>query len=234
MGSLLSDPKVYRRMMGRLMYLAITRPDISYTLIKLCQYSSAPRDAHLRAAHKLLRYLKGTAGQGIFYAADGNFDLRGFADADWGSCPDSRRSITGYAMFLGDSLVTWRSKKQRTVSRSTAEAEFRALADASCEIEWLLRIMKDLQIPMTLPSHLYGDNTASLYIANNSVYHERTKHVDHDCYTIRERIDNGMIKTMHVRTHNQIADVLTKALYPSPFRDLTSKMGVLDIYSPPS
>ena len=137
-------------------------------------------------------------------------------------------------MFLGDSLVTWWSKKQRTVSRSTAEAEFRALADASCEIDWLLRIMKDLQIPMTLPSHLYGDNTTSLYIANNSIYHERTKHVDHDCYTIRERIDNGMIKTLHVRTHNQIADVLTKALYPSPFRDLTSKIGVLDIYSPPS
>lgn len=216
------------------MYLAITRPDIAYTLTKLCQYSSAPREAHLKAAHKLLCYLKGTVGQGLFYAADGSFDLRGFADADWGTCPDDRKSVTGYAMFLGDSLVTWRAKKQRTMSRSTAEAEFRALADASCEIDWLLRIMADLKIPMQLPTHLYGDNTASLHIANNTVYHERTKHVDHDCYTIRERIDNGMIKTMHVRTHNQIAGVLTKALYPAPFRDLISKMGVMNIYIPPS
>lgn len=234
MGSLLPEPKIYRRLMGRLMYLAITRPDIAYSLTTLCQYSSAPREAHLKAAHKLLRYLKGTVGQGIFYESTGSFYLRGFADADWGSCPDDRRSITGYVMFLGESLVTWRTKKQRTVSRSSAEAEFRALADASCEIEWLLRIMTDLKIPMTLPTHLYGDNTASLHIANNSVYHERTKHVDQDCYTIRERIDSGMIKTMHVRTHNQIADVLTKALYPTPFRDLISKMEVMDIYTPPS
>lgn len=137
-------------------------------------------------------------------------------------------------MFFGESLFTWQSKKQHTISRSTAEAEFQALADASCEIEWLLPIMRDLQVPVSLPTHLYGDNIASLHIANNSVYNERTKHVDQDCYTIRERIDNGMIKTMHVRTHNQIADVLTKALYPAPFGDLISKMGVLDIYSPPS
>lgn len=234
MGELIPEPKVYKKLMGRLMYLAITRPDITYTLTKLCQYSSFPREAHLQAAHKLLRYLKGTVGQGIFYAADGSFDLRGFADADWGACLDSRKSITGYMMFLGDSLVSWRSKKQRTVSRSTAEAEFRALADASCEIEWVIRIMADLLLPISMPAHLYGDNTASLYIANNSVYHERTKHVELDCYTIRERIDAGMIKTMHVRTHNQLADVLTKALYPALFRDLISKMGVLDLYTPPS
>ena len=126
------------------------------------------------------------------------------------------------------------SKKQRTVSRSTAEAEFRALADASCEIEWVIRIMADLLLPTSMHVHIYGDNTASLYIANNSVYHECTKHVELDCYTIRERINVGMIKTMHVRTHNQLADVLTKALYPSPFRDLISKMGVLDLYTPPS
>lgn len=159
--SLLTEPKVYRRLMGRLMYLTITRPDIAYTLTKLCQFSSAPRETHLKAANKLLRYLKGTVGHGIFYAADGTFDLRGFADADWCVCPESRKSITGYTMFLGESLVTWHSKKQHTVSRSTAEAEFRALADASCEIEWLLRIMANLQIPMQLPSHLYGNNTAS-------------------------------------------------------------------------
>ena len=116
MGALLSEPKVYRRLMGRLMYFAITRADIAYTLTKLCQYSAAPRDAHLKAAHKLLRYLKGTVGQGLFYDVSGSFDLRSFANADWGSYPDSRKSITGYAMFLGKSLVTWRSKKQRTIS----------------------------------------------------------------------------------------------------------------------
>ncbi|XP_013617372.1 PREDICTED: uncharacterized mitochondrial protein AtMg00240-like [Brassica oleracea var. oleracea] len=137
MGELLENPKVYRKLMGRLMYLAITRPDIAYALTKLCQYSSKPRDAHLAAVHKILRYLKGTIGQGVFYEANGQLTLRGYADADWGSCRDTRKSITGYAMFIGDSLVPWRSKKQHTISRSTAEAEFKALADASCEIEWI-------------------------------------------------------------------------------------------------
>ncbi|XP_013673820.1 secreted RxLR effector protein 161-like [Brassica napus] len=120
MGESLENPKVYRKLMGRLMYLAITRPDIAYALTKLRQYSSKPRDAHLAAVHKLLRYLKGTIGQGVFYEANGQLTLRGYADADWGSCRDTRKSITCYAMFIGDSLVSWRSKKQHTISRSTA------------------------------------------------------------------------------------------------------------------
>ena len=94
--------------------------------------------------------------------------------------------------------------------------------------------MKDLHVPLPLPTQLFGDNTAALHIANNSVYHEIIKHVELDCYTIRERIDNGMVKTMYVRTNQQLAAVLTKALYPTPFRDLIGKMGVLDIYAPPS
>lgn len=120
MGELLENPKVNRKLMGRLMYLAITRPDMAYALTKLCKYSSKPRDSHLAAVHKLLRYLKGIIGQGVFYEANGQLTLRGHADAGWGSCRDTRKSITGYAMFIGDSLVSWRSKKQHIISRSTA------------------------------------------------------------------------------------------------------------------
>ncbi|XP_022569788.1 uncharacterized protein LOC111212509 [Brassica napus] len=233
-GTLLPDGMAYRKLVGKLMYLQITRPDICYAVNTLCQFSSAPREPHLNAVHKLLRYLKGTVGQGLFFSTDNNFDVRAFSDSDWGTCKDSRRSVTGYCIFVGDSLVSWRSKKQDTVSCSTAEAEFRAMWSVTKELIWLTRLIVILKAPFQMPTHLYCDNVSALYIANNSVYHERTKHVEMDCYKIREHIDSGFLKTMFVRTGNQLADTLTKALHPAPFRELISKMGLLNIFAPPS
>ncbi|KAL9858638.1 putative RNA-directed DNA polymerase [Arabidopsis thaliana] len=133
-GVLLEDAEMYRSLVGRLMYLTITRPDITFAVNKLCQFSSAPRTSHLTAVYKVLQYIKGTVGQSLFYSADSDLTLKGYTDADWGTCPDSRRSTTGFTMFVGSSLISWRSKKQPTVSRSSAEAEYRALALASCEM----------------------------------------------------------------------------------------------------
>lgn len=118
-GDLLEDREMYRSLVGRLMYLTITRPDITFAVNKLCQYSSAPRTAHLSAVYKVLQYIKGSVGQGLFYSSDPDLRLKGFADADWCYCLDSRRSTTGFSMFLGSSLISWRSKKQPTVSRSS-------------------------------------------------------------------------------------------------------------------
>lgn len=233
-GVAIEDVKQYRRLVGKLQYLTNTRPDIAYAVSKLAQYSCAPHDVHLKAVHKVLRYLKGTIGQGIFYGVEDNFDLRGFSDSDWGGCPDDRRSVTGYAMFLGSSLISWKSQKQDIVSMSTAEAEYRAMSMATKEIMWYCGVLKSLKVPFSPPAYLYCDNTAALYIATNSVFHERTKHVEFDCHKVREAIDRGILKTMYVRTDQQLADVLTKALYPAPFRDIISKMGVLNLYTPSS
>ncbi|KAL9858133.1 putative RNA-directed DNA polymerase [Arabidopsis thaliana] len=136
-GELLEDKELYRCLVGRLMYLTITRPDITFDVNKLCQFSSAPHTSHLTAVYKVLQYIKGTVGLGLFYSSDPDLTLTGFADSDWASCQDSRRSTTGFTMFLGSSLISWRSKKQPVVSRSSAEAEYRALALASCEMSWL-------------------------------------------------------------------------------------------------
>ncbi|XP_019101919.1 PREDICTED: uncharacterized protein LOC109133345 [Camelina sativa] len=232
--ALIPDSKQYRRLIGKLQYLTITRPDISYAVSKLAQYSAAPRKFHLTAVHKILRYLKGTIGQGLFYGKDHDFSLRGFSDADWGGCPDNRRSHTGYAIFIGQSLVSWKSKKQQVVSMSSAESEYRAMSMITKELLWFTYILKALRVLFPLPAYLYCDNTAALYIASNSVYHERTKHIEFDCHKVREAIEDGILKTMFVRTNHQLADVLTKALHPIPFQEIMRKMGVINIYSSPS
>lgn len=186
-GVLINDRALYRRIVGRLMYLTITKPDITFAVNKLCQFSSAPRTDHLKAVFRVLQYIKGTVGQGLFYYASPDLSLKGFADADWAACPDSRRSTTGFSMFVGNSLISWRSKKQPTVSRSSAEAEYRALALAACEMMWLKTLLRELRVQECSVPVLFSDSTAAIYIATNPVFHERNKHVELDCHTVREK-----------------------------------------------
>lgn len=117
-----------------------------------------PTTLHLQVAHRVLRYLKGCLRTGIFYLASSSFDLRAFSDSDWAGCPETRRSITGYCIFLGDSLICWRAKKQPTVSRSSSEAEYRALASTVCEVQWLHYLLHDLHVPISSATPLFCDN----------------------------------------------------------------------------
>ena len=231
-GHSIPDPQVYRKLVGRLQYLTATRPYLSYATQQLSQFISDPRDIHLQAAHRVLRYIKSSPGAGLFFPSVSDLQLKCFSDSDWASCVDSRRSVTGFAIFLGDSLISWKAKKQPTVSRSSSEAEYRALACCTCEIQWLIYLLNDFEISHFDPALLYCDNQSAIQIANNPTFHERTKHIDLDCHLVREKIQSKLIHLLPVRSADQLADVFTKPLHPARFHYLISKLGMKNIHAP--
>ncbi|KAK1368489.1 hypothetical protein POM88_034581 [Heracleum sosnowskyi] len=224
----------YRQLVGRLIYLTITRPDISYPVHVLSQFLASPRQCHMDAAYKVVRYLKSTVGQGILLSSTNPFTLTAYCDDDWGACPETRKSLSRYCVTFGSSLISWKSKKQSTVSRSSAEAEYRAMADVCCELQWLLNLFKELGCPPLTPATLYCDNKSALYIASNPVFHERTKHIDIDCHIVRTKLIQGIIRTAYLSTTDQPANLLTKALSSSSLRHLLSKIGVCNLFNPQS
>ncbi|GKU87876.1 hypothetical protein SLEP1_g2207 [Rubroshorea leprosula] len=227
-----TDPAQYRRLIGRLLYLTITRPDICYSVGLLTQFMQNPRQEHHEAAMRVLRYIKGSPGQGILLPSVGPLTLTTYCDADWAGCPITRRSTTGYFISLGNSPISWKSNKQAIVSRSSAEAEYRAMAMTLSELIWLKSLLSDLCIPHEQPMTLYCDNQAAIHIANNPVFHERTKHIEIDCHFIRERLQAGELVTRHVMSKQQPTDIFTKALGREHFASLLSKLGIRDVHAP--
>jgi hypothetical protein len=167
---------------------------------------------HFDAAMRVLRYLKGSPGQGILLPAISDFNIRAYCDSDWASCPVTRHSTTGYFTMLGSLPISWHTKKQSIVSRSSAEAEYRSMAVTTCELLWLKSLLRDLGIYHEKPMQLYCDSQSAMHIAVNPVFHERTKDIKIDCHLVRERVQSKDISTHFVPTKHQVADIFTKAL----------------------
>ena len=157
-GKTLSNPFLYNCLVGSLVYLTVTCPDISYAIHQVSQYLSTPRSTHYAAVLRILRYLKSTIFHGIFYSVQSPFVLRAFSDADWAGDPTDRRSTTSYCFLLSSSLISWRSNKQTHVAHSSTEAEYRALADTTLELLWLRWLLKDLGVSTSSATPLYCDN----------------------------------------------------------------------------
>ncbi|RVW18491.1 Retrovirus-related Pol polyprotein from transposon RE1 [Vitis vinifera] len=222
----------YQRLVGRLIYLSHTRPDIGFAVSAVSQFMHSPTEEHMEAVYRILRYLKMTPGKGLFFRKTENRDTEVYSDADWAGNIIDRRSTSGYCSFVWGNLVTWRSKKQSVVARSSAEAEYRALAQGICEGIWIKRVLSELGQTSSSPILMMCDNQAAISIAKNPVHHDRTKHVEIDRHFITEKVTSETVKLNYVPTKHQTADILTKALPRPNFEDLTCKLGLYDIYSP--
>ncbi|KAL2242389.1 UNVERIFIED_CONTAM: Retrovirus-related Pol polyprotein from transposon RE1 [Sesamum indicum] len=223
----LKDISRYRRLIGRLLYLGFTRPDICFATQQLSQFVQEPCEEHWLAAVHLIRYLKGNATSGLFFPANNETNLTAFSDADWATCSKTRRSTTGYCIFMGACPISWKSKKQSTVSRSSAEAEYRSMAATVCEVVWVNNLLKDLHIQVQTPIPFYCDNKAALHITENPVFHERTKHVEIDCHVVRDKYKEGLISPAYLASKEQVADLFTKVLTGKSFSHLYSKLGLI-------
>ncbi|KAI0520008.1 hypothetical protein KFK09_007473 [Dendrobium nobile] len=227
---ILSDPPMYRRIIGSLQYLVLTRPDVAYSIKQLSQHMHQALLQHIYLLKRLLRYIKGTIDYGIPLTKS-NLVLHSFSDADWAGDSDSRKSTSRYCSFLGNSLISWTVKKQSTVARSSTESEYRALAALTADIIWLRRLLEDFVIPQQQPTTMYCDNTSAIALANNPVFHARTKHIEIDQKFIRDHILQNHIQLLPLSTIDQTADIFTKALSTPRFVQLRNK---LTVSSPPS
>ncbi|XP_060211926.1 secreted RxLR effector protein 161-like [Lycium barbarum] len=202
----------------------MTRPDLAFAVQVLSQYMHTPKQSHWEAALRVVRYIKEVPGLGLLMPSESTNELVAYCDSDWGGCLESRRSVTGYLVKLGEALISWKSKKQETVSRSSAEAEFRSMASCAAEVTWLVGILKELGVQIDLPVSMICDSKAAIQIAANPIFHERTKHIDIDCHFVRERITQGMLKTEYIHTKEQLADLFTKSLGKAQHQYLLSKL----------
>ncbi|GJW67359.1 retrovirus-related pol polyprotein from transposon TNT 1-94 [Tanacetum coccineum] len=220
------DPSHYRGMIGTLLYLTASRPDLQFAICMCARYQARPTEKHLNAVKRIFRYLKGTVHRGLWYPKDSSFALTAFADADHAGCQDTRRSTSGSIQLLGDRLVSWSSKRQKSAAISSTEAEYIALSSCCAQVLWMRSQLTDYgfgfnKIPM------YCDNKSVIALCCNNVQHSRSKHIDIRFHFIKEHVENGVIELYFVNTEYQLATSLAKAPVPEKrIEFLINKLGM--------
>ncbi|GJU83857.1 retrovirus-related pol polyprotein from transposon TNT 1-94 [Tanacetum coccineum] len=215
----------YRGMIGSLMYLTATRPDIQFSTVLCARYQSNPKESHLTAVKRILRYLKGTPTLGLYYLKCSGFDLKGYSDSDYAGCNMDRKSTSGACQILGGKLVCWSAKKQQSVAMSSAEAEYVAAVGCCASILWMKSQLSDYDIHYKMVP-IFCDNTSAIAISNNPVLHSRTKHIDIRYHFIRDHILKGDIELHFIPTEYQLADIFTKPLDEPTFTRLKAELGI--------
>ncbi|WVZ64535.1 hypothetical protein U9M48_014036 [Paspalum notatum var. saurae] len=200
------DATKFRSLVGALQYVTLTRPDLSFPVNKVCQFLHAPTTSHWTAVKRILRYVKGTISYGLKLQKSPSMLVSAFSDADWAGSLDDRRSTSGFFVFLGTNLVSWSARKQATVSRSSTEAEYKAMANATAEVIWIQTLLKELDLPSPRAARLWCDNLGATYLSSNLVFHARTKHIELDYHFVRERVVEKLLDIDIISTRDQLAD----------------------------
>lgn len=211
------DATNYRSVVGALQYLTLTRPDIAFAVNKVCQFLHSPTTVHWEAVKRILRYIKYCTRLGLRIHKSQSTLVSAFSDADWAGNIDDRRSTGGFAVFLGSNLVSWSSRKQPTVSRSSTESEYKAIANATAEVMWIQILLYELKINCPRAAKLWCDNIGAKYLSANPVFHARTKHIEVDYHFVRERVTRKLLDIDFISSGDQVADGFTK---PLPVRSL--------------
>ncbi|GJU23833.1 ribonuclease H-like domain-containing protein [Tanacetum coccineum] len=225
-GDPVSDPTLYRSLAGALQYLTFTRPNLSYVVQQVCLYMHDPRDPHFTALKRILRYVRGTLDYGLQLHVSSTTQLSAYTDADWAGCPVTRRSTSGYCVFLGDNLLSWSAKRQVTLSRSSAEAEYRGVANVVAETAWIRNLLCELHTPLFTATLVYCDNVSAVYMSANPVQHQRTKHIEIDIHFVCDFVASGQVRVLHVPSRFQYADIFTKGLPTALFIEFRSSLNV--------
>ncbi|GJY36293.1 ribonuclease H-like domain-containing protein [Tanacetum coccineum] len=223
-GDPVSDPTLYRSLASSLQYLTFTRPDISYAVQQVCLYMHDPQEPHLSALKRILWYVQGTLNYGLQLFSSSTTDLVAYSDADWARCPTTRRSNSGYCVFLGNNLLSWSAKRQATLSRSSAEAEYRGVANAVAETCWLRNLLRELHTPLCSATLVYRDNVSAAYLSSNPVQHQRTKHIEIDIHFFHDLVAAGQVRVLHVPSRYQFADIFTKGLPSALFEEFRTSL----------
>ncbi|XP_074346573.1 secreted RxLR effector protein 161-like [Apium graveolens] len=227
-GAVLADKERYQRLVGKLIYLSHTRPDIAYAVGVVSKFMHKPQASHMEAVWRIIKYLKGTVGHGVLFKSHGHLKVQAYTDADWAGDKGDRRSTSGYFTLVGGNLVTWRSKKQKVVALSSAEAEFRGVARGLAEVLWIRKLLTEIGFSQNKATKIMCDNKAAIQISENPVQHDRTKHVEVDRHFIKEKLEAKIIELPFVQSEDQLADILTKATSGRIFANSLNKLNIGD------
>ena len=223
---------LYRMLVGKLLFLTKTRPDITHAVSVVSRFMHNPQEAHLQAAKHILRYVRRYPDLGLFFKQGEDNRLHGYTDADYGQDVDDRISVGAYIFFLGTSPISWNSKKQNSTSRSSCESEYRALSHCSCEAIWIRRLLEELKILDNKPTPLFCDNQSSIKLSYNPVFHEKSKHFEVDYHFTRQKVEDKTISVQFIPSQEQPADILTKSLGRTKFEACRLKLHLQPAQAP--
>jgi hypothetical protein len=217
------DQKEYRSMIGSLLYLTVTRPDIQFSVCLCARFQGSLRTSHRQAVKSIFRYLCHTPDFGLWYSTSSSLVLHGFSNADFAECRLDRKSTSGTCQFLGSSLVSWSSRKQSSVAQSTTKVDYVAAASCCSQLLWITYTMSDFSEEYTRVP-LQCDSTSAISVAKNPVLYSKTKHIEVRYHFRRDNIHKGKIALIHVPTHDQLADNFTKPLDQATFTRLRGSL----------